>query len=65
MTPEQNYRLLEEIEANRRFILMAYLQNPELLERAEERIRQIFDVPDHGEQPPHIPGRIVPMEKLP
>lgn len=65
MTPEQNYRLLEEIEANRRFILMAYLQNPELLERAEERIRQIFDMPDHGEQPPRIPGRIAPMEKSP
>jgi hypothetical protein len=35
MTAEQNYRLLQEIDANRRFILMAYLQNPKLLERAD------------------------------
>ena len=31
MTAEQNYRLLQEIEANRKFILLAYLQNPKLL----------------------------------
>ena len=42
LTAEQNYRLLQELEANRAFILMAYLQNPKLLERAEPRIRQLF-----------------------
>jgi hypothetical protein len=42
LTAEQNYRLLQEIEANRVFILMAYRQNPKLLERAEPRIRQLF-----------------------
>ena len=45
MTAEQNYRLLQEIEENRKFILMAYRQNPKLLERAEERIKQLFDMP--------------------
>lgn len=43
-TAEQNYRLLQEIEANRRFLLMAYQQNPKLLESAETRIRQLFEV---------------------
>jgi MSHA pilin protein MshD len=43
-TAEQNYRLLQEIEANRRFLLMAYQQNPKLLESAEARIRQLFDI---------------------
>ena len=38
MTAEQNYRLLQEIDANRKFILMAYLQNPKLLELAEARM---------------------------
>lgn len=45
MTAEQNYRLLQEIEANRKFILMAYQQNPKLLEQAEDRIKQLFDMP--------------------
>jgi len=35
MTAEENYRLLQEIDANRRFILMAYLQNPRLAKKAE------------------------------
>lgn len=47
-TAEQNYCLLQEIEANRRFLLMAYQQNPQLLERAEARIRQLFEMPTHG-----------------
>lgn len=42
MTGEQNYRLLEEIEANRNFILMAYRQNPRLLASAEDGIRRLF-----------------------
>jgi len=43
---EQNYRLLQEIEASRRFLLTAYQQNPKLLETAEPRIRQLFQLPD-------------------
>lgn len=35
MTAEQNYRLLQEIDANRKFILMAYLQNPKLANQAQ------------------------------
>lgn len=42
MTPEQNYRLLEEIEANREFLLTAYLQNPHLLKCADARIKQML-----------------------
>lgn len=41
LTAEQNYRLLQEIDANRRFFLMVYQQNPQLLECAEMRIRQM------------------------
>jgi MSHA pilin protein MshD len=44
-TAEQNYRLLQEIEANRRFLIMACQQNPELLERADVRIRKLFEKP--------------------
>lgn len=43
-TAEQNFRLLQEIDASRRFLLMAYQQNPKLLERADARIKQLFDV---------------------
>jgi len=52
-TAEQNYRLLQEIEESRRFLLMAYQQNPKLLERADARIRQMFDKPVlHDHLPP-------------
>ena len=52
-TAEQNYRLLQEIEESRRFLLMAYQQNPKLLERADARIRQMFDEPVlHDHLPP-------------
>ena len=44
-TAEQNYRLLQEIEVNRIFLLMAYQQNPKLLERADARIKQMFEEP--------------------
>jgi hypothetical protein len=44
-TAEQNFFLLQEIEANRRFLLMTYQQNPKLLENAEARIKQLFDKP--------------------
>ncbi|MCX7156854.1 MAG: hypothetical protein NTW45_10495 [Rhodocyclales bacterium] len=36
MTAEQNYRLLEEIDANRHFLLQAYRSNPALQALAEE-----------------------------
>ena len=42
MTPEQNYRLLQELDANRRFMLMAYRDNPTLLAWAETGIRMRF-----------------------
>jgi len=42
-TAEQNFQLLQEIEANRDFLLSAYEQNPELLKHAEPRIKQLFD----------------------
>ena len=45
MTAEQNYRLLEEIDANRQFLLLAYRSNPALLARADERTRQLLAVP--------------------
>jgi len=49
-TAEQNYRLLQEIEANRRFLLTVYEQNPKLLENAELRIQQLFATTAHMEQ---------------
>lgn len=51
LTADQNFRLLQEIEENRRFLLMAYQQNPKLLENAETRIQQIVGMvtpPGHG-----------------
>lgn len=42
MNAERNLSLLREIEANRRFLLMAYRDNPALLARAEPRIREWF-----------------------
>lgn len=39
LTAEQNYRLLQEIDANRRFLLLAYRSNPDLLAGEDERIR--------------------------
>ena len=43
-TAEQNFQLLQDIEAGRELILMACEQNPELLKRAEPRIQQLFEV---------------------
>ncbi len=37
MNAEQNFRLLQEIDANRSFVLMAYRQSPKLLERADSK----------------------------
>ena len=39
---ERNYRLLQEIEENRRFLLQVYIQNPELLKTADKRIRPLL-----------------------
>ena len=43
LTPEENLRLLEEIEANRAFILLAYQSNPEMLKLADPQIRRLFE----------------------
>lgn len=43
MNAQQNYRLLQEIDANRRFLLQAYRDNPDLLARAEPGIRRLLD----------------------
>jgi hypothetical protein len=42
MNAEQNYRLLQDIDANRRFLLQAYCDNPTLLARAEPEVRLLF-----------------------
>lgn len=39
---EHNFRLLQEIEGNRRFLLQVYAQNPELLKTADARIRPLL-----------------------
>ena len=47
MTGEQNLRLLDELDQNRSFLLLAYASNPKLLAQAELRIWQLFEpVPD-------------------
>ena len=60
-TAEQNYRLLQEIEESRMFLLMACQQNPKLRERADMRIKQMFDEPvphDHT-----LPQSLPPGDK--
>lgn len=47
MTAEENYRLLQEIQANRDFLLLAYRQNPELLRHAEPGIRLLCGLPEN------------------
>lgn len=44
LTPEENLRLLQEIEANREFILLAYASNPDLLAKADPEIKRIFEI---------------------
>lgn len=39
---EHNFRLLQEIEENRRFLLQVYAQNPDLLKTADARIRPLL-----------------------
>jgi hypothetical protein len=43
LTPEENLRLLQEIEANRAFILLAYQSDPALLKMADPEIRRLFE----------------------
>ena len=43
LTPEENLRLLQEIEANRAFILLAYQSDPKLLKLADPEIRRLFE----------------------
>ena len=50
MSADENYRLLQEIEANRAFILTAYLQNPQLLEQAEDRIKLLLQAPEENQK---------------
>lgn len=38
---EENRRVLEEIDAGRRFLLLAFLANPDLAARAEGHVRQM------------------------
>ena len=43
LTAEENLRLLQEIEANRAFILLAYQSDPALLRMADPQIRRLFE----------------------
>jgi len=43
LTAEENLRLLQEIEANRAFILLAYQSDPALLKKADPQIRRLFE----------------------
>ena len=43
MNAQQNYRLLQEIDANRRFLLQAYRDNPDLLARADPGVKRLLD----------------------
>lgn len=43
LTAEENLRLLQEIEANRAFILLAYQSDPALLKLADPQIRRLFE----------------------
>ena len=49
MSAEENYRLLQEIQANRDFLLLAYRQNPALLRHAEPDVRLLFGLPANEE----------------
>jgi len=43
-TAEENLRLLERIDADRQFLLLAMQSNPVLLVRAEEHVREWLSV---------------------
>ena len=48
LTPEENLLLLQEIEANRAFILLAYQSDPALLKLADPQIRRLFENVDEA-----------------
>lgn len=48
LTPEENLLLLQEIEANRAFILLAYQSNPELMKVADPQIKRLFEKPQES-----------------
>ena len=43
LTAEENLQLLQEIEANRAFILLAYRSDSVLLRMADPQIRRLFE----------------------
>lgn len=43
LTADGNLRLFEEIDANRRFLLLAYSSNPALLAKLDEKERLIAE----------------------
>lgn len=53
-TAEQNYILLQDIDSNREFMMLAYRQNPAMLERAEARVRQWFSMSEQSIKPVEI-----------
>lgn len=58
-TAQQNLLLLQEIEANRQFLLDIYQQNPALLKKTESRIQSLFQpLPECAESPkaPRFPS---------
>ena len=54
LTPEENLLLLQQIEANRAFILLAYQSDPALLKWADPQIRRLFE--DVREEMPRTSG---------
>lgn len=44
LTPEENLQLLQEIETNREFILLAYRSDPALLAKTDPEIKRLFEI---------------------
>lgn len=55
MTATENLRLIQEIDANRRFMLLAYASNASLLARADESIRRLFPAASKAAAVPPTP----------
>lgn len=66
MTAEQNYRLLQELDANRRFMLLAYRDNPTLLVKADERTKMLLQSTGKtkGQIPEDTSAIFVPVKEL-
>lgn len=62
LSAELNFRLLQEMEANRRFLLRAYRSNPELLAGAEECVRQALADDLVESEMPRVPPHRRPAE---